>query len=71
MTGTVDSLAGEHNSYCFIAGDDAVRYYAHRTDFLDKTAMAVGTQVEFLVKQARNGKNPAATDVVALHRQAA
>lgn len=66
MTGTVDSLAGEHNSYCFIVGDDSVRYYAHRTDFVEKTAMATGVRVVFLVKQARNGKNPAATDVTAL-----
>lgn len=71
MTGTVTSIRGTQKSYCHITDSTGTEYWAHKMDFLDPAKMYVGSEVEFRVKLASTGKRPAATDVVALQKQAA
>lgn len=71
MTGTVISILGKHETFCFIKDSTGTDYFAHRSDFVDPTKMQVGNLVEFRVKLATTGKRPAATDVVLIQKTAA
>lgn len=72
MTGTVTSIEGKQRSYCHIRDSTGTVYFAHQFgDFEDPDTMVVGMEVEFVVKLAKIGIYPGATNVVALHRKAA
>lgn len=71
MTGTVTQLMGAKHTYCLITTFAGVEHFAHRLDFVDPDQMVLGNEVEFKVKPMKTGKRPAATEVVAIQRQAA
>lgn len=68
MTGTVTSIRGTQQTYCRIRDSSGIEYFAHQKEFVNPSAMFVGSEVEFRVKLAKTGPRPEATDIVAIKK---
>lgn len=68
MTGVVKEVKGTKLTHCLITSTNE-DFFAHRSDFQDRSKMVEGTEVEFRVKLSWHGRFRAATDVVAIQQQ--
>jgi hypothetical protein len=71
MTGVVKEVKGVKLTHCRILATTNEVFFAHRSDFADRSAMSMGTEVQFEIKKSWHGRFRAATDVVAIQEQVA